>query len=308
MRLRNDGSIQSSNVPTTSNLGKSKDHNLYRCLVTKITFTDDSRHIAKNSKNASVLYDVVVLGGFATGQIIKNCKYLPKFGSTNAFHEHILTPCTKDVSKTRLEDQDGDIVYVQFIQGHSGYPVIIGVDNAIQDSGFKGLDSTGLTVFRSLLNGVYKEISKEGVLTTAVGYTKDESSITTIKNPIEELITTTFKSGLTLTQDGKNDNIKVSTNGGASISIDGNSSMIEISAGSATILLDGNSGKISIQGDLVDLGSAVTDFVTKFIELSTAFNSHTHPVPQASSGVLMSAPPILPLLVSVGSQTVQVQD
>jgi hypothetical protein len=125
----------------------------------------------------------------------------------------------------------------------------------------------------------------------------------------DEKLTRTYKSGLKIEEDGKSDKMTMTTSGGAVVTVDGKGMMITIKAGATEIDIDGNSGKISLKGQMVDLGSSVSDFVTMFTQLATAFNSHTHqfidltPVPVPS----MTFPPSAPLLTSVGSQTVKVQ-
>lgn len=311
MKIRRDGSIQSNNVPTFNNVQKRQDFGIYRCMVIAAKFADDTNNIAMNSKTVRVFYDVVIIGGLASGQILTNCRLLPQIGGDTGFYERILTPATKSVSGSRLTDQDGDIVFVQFIQGHTGYPIIVGFDNGISNayhelSGAK-IDST--IVLRSLDHTHYKELHKDGTLRESAGFLVGEpAAIDTITNPNEELRTTNFRSGMTITEDGKNDLFEVATSGGTTVLVNGNSNTIEIKSGSATIILDGNSGKISLQGNFIDLGTSVTDFVTKFTALATWANTHTHMVPQTPSGVQPSAPPLMPLLVTASSQTVKVQD
>ena len=58
---------------------------------------------------------------------------------------------------------------------------------------------------------------------------------------------------------------------------------------------------------MVDLGASVSDFVTKFTELASAFATHTHLYSPGPGGPTPTAPPMAPLLSTVGSQTVKVQ-
>ena len=81
-------------------------------------------------------------------------------------------------------------------------------------------------------------------------------------------------------------------------------------ADSTEVIIDGASGKISLKGDFVDLGASIADMSVLFTQLATAFNSHTHsfidlsPVPVQS----VTFPPVAPLLVSVASKSVKLQD
>lgn len=127
MRQRWNGSMQSSNTPTWDKTGILKeDYNQYRCMVIKVIYADDPQNITKNSQNPEVLYDVVILGGFNTGQILSNARVSSGLGGNSNYSERTLTSTSKDISKTRLSEQDGDIVLVEFIQGHDGYPFIVG--------------------------------------------------------------------------------------------------------------------------------------------------------------------------------------
>jgi len=75
MRRRWDGSIQSTNVPTYDKLGIGReDFALYRAMVIKVLYVDDPANISKNSQNPEVLYDCVILGGSASGQILSFCR------------------------------------------------------------------------------------------------------------------------------------------------------------------------------------------------------------------------------------------
>lgn len=314
MRRRWNGSIQSANTPVYSNTGMSReDYGMYRCMVTDVLYVDDDRNISKKSKNPEVLYEVVILGGKASGQTLSYCRLASYLDGDNNYSEFTLKKASKDISKTKLSDNDGDIVYVQFVQGHDAYPVIIGMARGInQKIGTKKADGPR---FIEGYNGVETLIDNKGqrITTMKGGQVKDggfkpgDSSVIKEEWNKDEKITTTFKSGLTVTADGKNDKVEIKTSGGVVTSLDGKGNKISIKAGSTEILIDGASGKISLKGDSIDLGSAVSDFVTKFTALASAFATHTHMVPQAPSGTLPSQPPMAPLLTDVGSQSVKVQ-
>ena len=315
MRMRGDGSIQSGNTPTYQNVGRNDDEAMYRCIVTKVVYVDDPANITANGQNPRVLYDVVVIGGFASGQVISNCRLSADLAGNSTFYERILRSNSTELSKTRLSDCDGDIVFVQFVQGHTGFPVIIACDQGIKTTvGAKKADGP-----RSVreYNGVREEITKDGEYILSIkggkadaehgGFAPGTAALVSTKISKDETITTTFKSGLAVAQDGKNDKYTITTKGGASIVVDGTGGKITLTKGSTIIELDGNGDKISLKGGFIDLGSSVSDFAVLFTELLTAFNSHTHLVPQAPAGTLPSMPPIAPMLQTVGSQTVKVQ-
>jgi hypothetical protein len=305
VKQRWNGSVQSSNTPTYDREGMSRnDHGMYRCLVTQVLFVDDDKNISKNAKNPEVLYEVAILGGWASGQTLSFCRLAPYFG------ERTLKASTKDISKDRLEDQDGDVVYVQFNQGHDAYPVIIGIAKQFNDQ--TGASKADGPRFLDIYNGLQTEINNKGEFTQTMmgGTAGDQGSFKAGTDPVitetwgkDEVITRTFKSGLKVTEDGKNDKVAVSTAGGATATLDGKANMITIKAGSTEIDIDGGSGKVSIKAQMIDLGSSVSDFVTMFTQLATAWASHTH----IGNLGLPTSPPLAPLLTAVGSQTVKVQ-
>src|SRR4051812_1808156 len=126
MRQRWDRSIQSNNTPTYDKEGISRDdHGMYRCMIINILYVDDENNISKNAKNPEVLYEVVILGGHASGQTLSYCRLASYIDGDKNYSERTLKKTSKDISKVSLSEHDGDIVYVQFIQGHDAYPVII---------------------------------------------------------------------------------------------------------------------------------------------------------------------------------------
>ena len=331
MRQRWNGSVQSSNTPSYDKLGIGReDYAMYRCMILKVVYVDDKTNISKNSPNPEVLYEAVILGGSQAGNKLSNCRLAQYLN----YSERTLTPSSKDPAKAKLSDHDGDIVYIQFNQGHDSYPIIVALAKALKDpSGAKAADGPRLL---EVYNGLLRNINNKGELTTTMfnGSVKDnrfkQNDASTIKEEwlSNEQRILTFKSGLKITEDGKNDKVEIvtaggvkatmdgkgdkielTTSGGAKTEIDGKGSKISIKAGSTEIEIDGNSGKVSIKADMIDLGSAVADFVTQFTQLASAFATHTHPFIDLSPIPVpsMTQPPAAPLLVSVGSQTVKVQ-
>lgn len=338
MRLRPDGSVQSSSTPTEANVGRGSDFGMYRCVVTKVIYVGDPANVTTNSSNPRVLYDCVVLGGFASGQILSNCRLSSDLGGTTSFYERVLRACTDDISNSRLSDADGDVVYVQFVQGHTGYPTIVALDNGIVTVGKIGASKDeGPRSIREY-NGVRETINKDGELIQEVkggvpdsdkgGFEPNSSVLITTKISKDEKVTRTFKSGLTIVEDGagdkitktlkggisivedgKADKVTITTAGGAIVDIDGAGGKITLTKGSTIIELDGNGDKISLKGGFVDLGASVSDFAVLFTELLTAFNTHTHMyvLPAIPAGPAPTTPPVAPMMQTVGSQTVKVQ-
>lgn len=328
MKQRWNGSVQSSNVPSYGKVGISRDDfGLYRCMITKVLYVDDPGNISKNSQNPEVLYEVIILGGFASGQILSYCRLASWLGGNDNYSERTLTPTSKSISKDSLSKHDGDVVFVQFVQGHDSYPIIIATSKGLSNN--KAAKKADGPRFLEQFNGVQTEIDNKGQIhRTMFGGTTDSGRFTPGKSSVikeewlkDELLTRKFKTGLTITEDGKNDKVSIKTAGGpevvvdgkgkkatftigsSEVTIDGTGNKISIKAGSTEILVDGGSGKISLKGEMIDLGSSVADFVTQFTQLATAFATHTH----IGNLGAPTSPPNAPLLTTVGSQTVKVQ-
>jgi hypothetical protein len=325
VRQRWNGSIQSANTPTTDKEGIPRDnYALYRCMVISVTYADDPNNISKNSKNPEVFYECIIMGGVESGQILTNCRLAQYLN----YSERTLTPSSKDVKKDPLDAHDGDVVWIEFVQGHDDYPTILMLDKAISDdTAAKKADGPRLI---EIYNGLQRNINNRGELIMKMygGKVTNARFVPNIETIVQEewlsteQVKTTFKSGLvqtidgkndkldlafkaglSVTYDGKNDKAEIKTSGGVTATIDGKGSKISMKAGSTEVLIDGNSGKISLKGDFVDLGASVADFVTQFTQLASAFATHTH---TGNLGAPTS-PPMAPLLTSVGSQTVKVQ-
>lgn len=285
MKLRRDGSIQSSLTPTVSNVGRKDDYAIYRCMITRVIYTDTPGNITLNSSNPRVLYDAVVLGGFASGQIISNCRLSTELGGTYTFYERVLKASVKDISGSRLSDGDGDIVFVQFVQGHTGYPVIVGLDNGISpvETGAKTSDGP-----RSVkqYNGVREEINNFGEYEMRVkggtadkekgGFVPASSPLLVVKASKDEKYTRTFKSGLTITEDGKNDLVKVNTAGGVTITVDGKNDeiILETKAGSRLRLKQAKVALGANSIELLDELSKVTQLVSDWARNIEALHTH----------------------------------
>lgn len=348
MIQRWNSSIQSSNTPTFNKVGILRDDfALYRCMVTEVLYVDDPKNISKNAKNPEVLYTVAILGGHASGQTLSYCRLASWLGGSTNHSERILTPATKKLNKAKLQDQEGDIVFVQFIQGFDSFPVIIALAKGPKDkSGAKKADGPR---FLDIYNGMQTEVNNKGEYKRSIttGETK-EGKFTAKKEKlisedwtIDEKVTKTFKSGLKIEEDGKQDKISVTTKGGlkvvsdgkgdkseittsggaavklegktkkatlttgaAKVEIDGTSSKITIKVGSAEISVDGNTGKIQLKSNFVDLGSSPSDFVVLFSQLMSQFATHSHITTAPGAP---TSPPLAPLLPSTGSLTVKCQ-
>ena len=278
MRIREDGSIQSSVTPTYQNVARTTDHAVYRCMVIKTIFVDDPSNITTNSTNPRVLYDCVVLGGFSAGQIISNCRLMSTLGGNYNFYERTLRASSKDISSTPLTECDGDIVLVQFVQGHTGYPVIVAADQGISTGSSLGAKAADAQILRWQYNGVRTEIDRSGNLTiTRVGGSFDQDkgafvpssgSKLNVKFETDKMVVTTA-AGLVMSIDGTSDSVNITTKGGAKLKIDGSSG--EISA------QDNGGGKLKIKDSKVGLGTSSNELVDLVKQLADALSVAVYP-------------------------------
>jgi hypothetical protein len=261
MKKRWDGSIQSNNTAVYSNLGVSQeDYAIYRCMITNILYTDDPQNISQKSQNPEVLYEVVIIGGSEAGQTLSNCRLATNLNGNSNYSEHILKATTKNISKVKLSEHDGDIVYVFFIQGQDAYPVIMGLAKGIKNT--KAAKKADGPRFIKEYNAVIDEIDNKGQLKRSIktGEVKNGEFVPKDKVlisedwTIEEKSTRTFMSGLTIVEDGKNDIVTIITKGGPKISLDGKSKKASFEIGASTVTLDGSGKKAEIKAG----GSTIT--------------------------------------------------
>lgn len=332
---RQDGSIQSSNLPVFNKLLKNKvsrDLSFYRCMITRVNFTDDK--LNRTFDNKQVTYEAVILGGPKDGQIIQDIKAMNDYGGQYNYAEKIYRPLeTKNIKDKRTSEHKGDIVFVGFLQGSTTSPIIIGAGTQSLDKTSTGATKADGYRVRKEYNGVFEEINKDGEweLRRKGGTLDTNTGVLTPSNSFEarlkfyknKMVWEDPKSSMLFEKDTEKWTLKVGsgyteiadgkgkkwtqTVGTCKVEIDGSSNKITITAGSTILEIDGGSGKISIKGDMVEIGKSVSDFAVLFTELATAFNTHTHMVPQAPAGTLPSMPPLAPLLQTVGSTTVKLQ-
>ncbi len=241
---RRDLSVESANTPTPSNTHKTKDYAMYKCMVIGVYYKDSKLNITTNSKNPQVVYEVVILGGFQAGQQISNVRLSANLGGQYNYSERVLRKASKPLHSTRLSEQDGDIVFVQFIQGNKTAPEIIGLGTNALDG-----DSTGATIedgprYVEQYNGIHTSINKDGeYVLTRKGGTYDAS--TDVFTPTED---GTFQSKITLNAEG--------------IKIEGDVGTVEVvGSDGATLKLEGS--KVALgdsNGDeILDLVSQICD-------------------------------------------------
>ncbi len=159
---RYDGSIQSNNTPTSLNRGEIKDYAIYRCMVIDVQYVDKDENNNTNAQNPDIEYSCMVLGGFKEGQVISNVRMTKQLGGNLNYQEIVLKKSTKTLIVDDLNKHDGDIVYVQFLQGNPAFPVIIALGMNHQDKDKTGsIESTGPR-FLNQYNGILTHINKSG--------------------------------------------------------------------------------------------------------------------------------------------------
>lgn len=328
---RSDGSVASANTPSASKSYIDSDSRIYKCVLTKIYYTDDPKNPSKGSVNPEVVYDGIVVGGRNEGQKIDNirdAKFLT--GGKDNYQEHIYRVNSKPFTGPQgvdLSQQDGDMVYVAFIVGLPGFPVIIGSATNQLDA-----EKTGATIAdgprkRWEYNGIFFEITKTGTLelTRKGGLFNEtdnrfEPEVDAAKHKLTlrlteahfaldanqgavkvdvdggteeapaESVTLTFKSGLIVTIDGVGDKITMTTGGGAKTEIDGKSDKLtHSSAGGGKVEIQAGS-KIIVESGLIELGEGATESVVLGDSFKIYFDQHIHP-----TGVGPSGPPTTPM-------------
>lgn len=160
---RADGSFVSANAPTLGNqLKQPMDHALYRCLVVDVIYADNPLNISKNAPNPRALYNCVVLGGQKSGEIFSFCRLQTAFAGPTAHQDFVLQKTTKPIKGTQLKDHDGAVVYIQFIQGDTRFPVITGGEFALGPLDLDPNTEENSPNYLSSFNGVKETIDNVG--------------------------------------------------------------------------------------------------------------------------------------------------
>jgi len=280
---RYDESVISQNMPSSGNLGKKPDFNLYRAMVIKVKFFDAEENFTKDSTSPRVLYDLLILGGWKSGQIISNARRMVGVSGLNNFEENVLKATSQPITGTRLQDHDGDIVFFQFLNGHKAYPIIIGLDQGLTVQGKPSIDaSVGSSQLSEFLGvqeyidaqGQYCLLRKGGKLDSETGVFTPNSDETQfdgkvclndgnieISDPKNSIILTKEDNKLETilnldeekikqTLDGKEESITTEFASGMKITEDGKGDKLEILCASGTkIEVDGGGEKITISGN-----------------------------------------------------------
>ena len=326
-----DTGVLSNNTPTPMNLGEGHNNMLYRGIITKRYFVDDRLNVTQNASNPQVLYDCAILGGFSEGQIITNCRLASWLGGQFNYAERVLKPNSKPLNEVPLKDQDGDIVFFQYIQGQKLAPIIVAMGTQPKDGDATGAKKKDGPRWVEQYNGVETTINRDGEYSLTVKGGELDMEANTFK-PSEDTILSSITmdkdkkvniltmDGPSLAIDGTADSINITTNGGDKISLAKGTVTIENSGGimitmnSSGININGGSeaqitaDRILLNGGMVQVGEGAGLHSTLFENLKSEFESHIHQVPQAMGGILPSQKPLIPLTPTVGSQSVTVKD
>lgn len=164
--FRQDGSIQSANLPTRNSLQRlaiNTSSKIYRCMITEVFFVDDERNLTFDNKQ--VTYEAIILGGREEGQVITNIKTMNWLGGQYNYQERIFRKTYSPFSgagKKGLPEQTGDIVYITFINEDRSLPVIIGCGVHPLDKDTTGATKADGHIFREQYNGINRSIDKDG--------------------------------------------------------------------------------------------------------------------------------------------------
>ena len=207
------GGIQSSNLPTKQNASPDPTYNgLYKGIVISINHPE----LREDNQFSLTTYDVLVTGGFMSGQILPECRVVTPMGGVSGYQERTLRAISTKMSKTDWANHDGDEVFIQFLNGDKGDPVIIGCDYSKSTSKQASIvkDDAPHSAFE--YNGVTFDIDNDGVLEAIVhggkadsksgGFTKEKepgaTKLIAEKDKIHVRVGSNEESSLTLEKDG----------------------------------------------------------------------------------------------------------
>lgn len=166
---RSDGSIESSNLPFYSSKFSKLEQNIYRCMVINVYFIDDEQNLTNGSLNQEVLYDCIVIGGKLNGHILTNVKDSRMLGGQYNYSEKVWRASSNksflpENGGKKIAEQDGDIVYVGFLDGNTNFPIILGGSLNNQDMSQTGAKKDKGPRLLFQYNGINVLIDKNGQL------------------------------------------------------------------------------------------------------------------------------------------------
>jgi hypothetical protein len=250
-----DDSILSANQSRKHLMEKNRIDNkdmLCRGMVLKVNYVDDKLNLTSNTQNPEVTYDVILSSGPMEGQILSNVRKMGILGGQYNFSEIVLRQASKPFSGTGAKDfnnQDGDIVYVLFVNGNLSSPAIVGLGNHPLDATNTGATKTDGPRLIEQFNGVNTLIDKNGNYTITrkggsydavkdafvpvdagneaqIKFTSNKMTLSSNGQMVEQVIdgaaqklTVTMQSGVTLTIDGAGNSITIKDSGGGTLKI-----------------------------------------------------------------------------------------
>ena len=170
MAYRPDGSYNSSNNPTWGNRFLVRDYGLYKAMVREVYYSDENA--TRTKTKPLVTYNLVIIGGERDGEYFSNAVDMAFHGGLDNYSERLWKPSRTITQQdpgalTATETQEtlnGDVVYIQFLNGDLKYPVILGGARHTDDTHTSAIKEERSKLV-SKFNGWSREITKDGELT-----------------------------------------------------------------------------------------------------------------------------------------------
>jgi hypothetical protein len=181
MYFREDGSIISVNDPREQFEFVPRDYSLYKAQVVGISYTDETNNITSTDKGPQVVYEVRIIGGTRDGQLFSNAVSMQEHGGVTNTSERVWKKAKSITGgdpasplnplKQSSKELNGDIVYIQFLNGDPYYPVILGGAKHAANM-IAGASKSEGQQYSTSFNGITSKIDKDGVFT----WIKDKGS------------------------------------------------------------------------------------------------------------------------------------
>ena len=178
--LRNDGSVRSTNFPEWGNRHVVRDFGIYKGAVRSVIYSDDENN---DSAGQEVVYKVIIIGGDRDGQVFDNARVMRGLGGAFNYQETVLKAteglsgfdpaspqAAGDPSLRNIPTHNGDVVYLQFLNGDIALPLIVGFAHH-KKAPDEATESDGQRDIR-MFNGCKTFIDADGVFT----FTKDNGA------------------------------------------------------------------------------------------------------------------------------------
>lgn len=174
--IREDGSIKSVNAPYVDNRYMVADHGIHKGVIIDVLFTDNTANSSGTTNPPDeVLYSVLLMGGTRDGHLLTNVRMLYDQGGSFNYSEYVakrmepITPISTLGSPLSAIDPvlkgpssyNGDVVYIQFVNGDINSPLIMGFGKNKSVEKLEATESEGYRK-RSKFNGIFTEIDKDG--------------------------------------------------------------------------------------------------------------------------------------------------